>query len=151
MAFRVLIITMSTNLLRKVRTSDLHFQSNFLLPVTSYVITTTTNHLRTSPQPSPKTFYFTLRNSVNAECHNVTVPLNCHRPTENKTKNRIKSKSAQTQLNSIYCTELHVSSYFISSSVSQFVFKTYLGRNMTCKTYFFLNVFEAQIVSPRMN
>jgi hypothetical protein len=37
----------------------------------------------------------------------------------------IKSKSAQTQLNSVYCTELHVSTYLRSLSGSQFVFKTF--------------------------
>ena len=43
----------------------------------------------------------------------------------------IKSKSLQTQLNSIYYTELQVSTYFRSSSGSQFVFKTYLGTNIS--------------------
>ena len=37
----------------------------------------------------------------------------------------IKSECVQTKLNFIYCAELHVSTYFRSSSGSQFVFKTY--------------------------
>jgi hypothetical protein len=37
----------------------------------------------------------------------------------------IKSKSAQTEPNSINYTELHVSTYLRSSSCSQFVFKMY--------------------------
>jgi hypothetical protein len=39
-------------------------------------------------------------------------------------KVEIKLKSVQTQLNSIYYTELHVLTYFRSFSGSQFVFKT---------------------------
>jgi hypothetical protein len=46
------------------------------------------------------------------ECHPVVLFI-----TE------IKSKSIQTQLNSIYYTKLHVSTYFRSSSGSQFVLK----------------------------
>jgi hypothetical protein len=42
----------------------------------------------------------------------------------------IKSKSVQRLLNSIHYTELHVSTYFRSSSGSQFLFITYLGRNI---------------------
>jgi hypothetical protein len=38
---------------------------------------------------------------------------------------QIKRKSVRTQLNSVYYTELNVSTYFRSSSGSQFVFKTY--------------------------
>jgi hypothetical protein len=44
----------------------------------------------------------------------------------------IKSKPVQTQINSIYYTELHVSTYFRSSSVSQFVFEIFLW-NTNCE------------------
>jgi hypothetical protein len=43
---------------------------------------------------------------------------------------KIKSISVQTQLNSIYYTELHVSIYLRPSSNSKLVFKTYRGRNI---------------------
>jgi hypothetical protein len=38
---------------------------------------------------------------------------------------KIKSVSFQTQISSIYYTELHVSTYLMSSLRSQLVFKTY--------------------------
>jgi hypothetical protein len=42
----------------------------------------------------------------------------------------IKSVSVRTQLNYIYYTELHVSTYLRLSSGSQLVFKTYWGRSL---------------------
>jgi hypothetical protein len=43
---------------------------------------------------------------------------------------RITSVCVQTKIDSIYYTELHVSTYFHSSSGSQLVFKTYKGRTV---------------------
>jgi hypothetical protein len=42
----------------------------------------------------------------------------------------VESKCTQTKLNSIYDIQPHVPTYLKSSSVSQFVFKTYWGKNI---------------------
>jgi hypothetical protein len=93
---------------------------------------------------------------------------------------KIKSLSAQTQLNSIYYTELHVSTYLRSSSCSQLVLKhteeeiyiMYVGKTQlqllklflfmtsTCLiilitviefyVHFFLNMFGRPTVNMRM-
>jgi hypothetical protein len=60
--------------------------------------------------------------NVNKQDRDTYTKLN----TSGVINTEIKSISVQTQLNSIYYTELHVSTYFRSSSGSQLVFKTYI-------------------------